>query len=432
MDPFDIVYRWDDALVPALLDADRWLLLSERDAWLFDSPGFTGVATAIEQGVPFATLCRQEPWTSRLPMVLQALHDLIAQGRVRPLDSLRPDGAAFAVPDAMAEPTRRPASAQVHMINLSCAVNDMVARAFAGNVEASALTVVFCDDLLDPRLASVDRDQCTAGRDWLIVKPTGSPRLAGLLRGGGTLNGACWHCLTQRCLHNRAVRAWWQARRGAWPRVPVRCESSWVAGGLRALQACVPRLLAQRVPHFLVIDDAGIGGAPVPHAVVPSPACPICSVPGLMAERQWHPPTLDPRAPIERVPPAHTLERLRPYVSELCGIVSHLSRLDTPRRAGAPAVYRSGFFKTPRLDEARFETPLTQLCLGKGASDAQSQAGALCEAMERYAAYYQGNEAYVATAADALDAPALLPQQLRQGAAPVDRATPMRWAPPGR
>jgi ribosomal protein S12 methylthiotransferase accessory factor len=129
------------------------------------------------------------------------------------------------------------------------------------------------------------------------------------------------------------------------------------------------------------------------------------------------------------VPPLTTVERLRPYVSELCGIVLHLSRLDPSSDPAAPAVHRSGFFKTPRVDEAPFESPLTQLCLGKGASEAQSQASALCEAMERYAACYQGDEACVAAAADGLDAPALLPQQLQHGAAAVDRATPMRWAP---
>ncbi|WP_348260085.1 YcaO-like family protein, partial [Salmonella enterica] len=89
----------------------------------------------------------------------------------------------------------------------------------------------------------------------------------------------------------------------------------------------------------------------------------------------------------------------------------------------------SGFFKPPQLDATPFERPLAQLCLGKGAGEAQAQASALSEAMERYAAYYQGDEAAVAAAADALDAPALLPQRLQPAAPPVDRATPIRWAP---
>lgn len=412
-----------------MLDADRWLLLSERDAWQYDDPGFTGVATAIEKGVPLAGLGYDEAWTARLPLALRALYVLAAQGHVRPVGEARQDGTEFAAPNTMIEPKRLVASAQIDLINLSCAVDESAALAFARGVEASAATIVLCDDLLDPRLESVDRDQCAVGRDWLLVKPTGSQRLVVLLRGGGTWNGACWRCLAQRCLHNRPVRGWWQAERGAWPRVPVRCESEYVAAGLRAVQDCLSRVLAQRIPHVLVLDDADAAAAPVAHPVVPRPACAICSGPGVMAERQWLPPAFDPRAPIERVPAAATVERLRPYVSELCGMVSHLTRLDPSSDPDAPAVYRSGFFKPPRLDEPPFASPLAQLCLGKGASQSQSQASALCEALERHAAYYQGDEACLAAAADALDARALLPQQLQPGATPVDRATPMRWVP---
>jgi bacteriocin biosynthesis cyclodehydratase domain-containing protein len=426
MDLFDTIYRWDEALVPALLDADRWLLLSERDAWQYDDPGFTGVVTAIEKGVPLAGLGYDEAWTARLPLALQALYVLAAQGHVRPVGEARQDEARFAAPNIMAEPKRLVASAHIDLVNLSGAVADSAALAFARGVEASAVTIVLCDDLLDPRLESVDREQCAVGRDWLLVKPTGSPRLAVLLRGGGAWNGACWHCLAQRFLHNRPVRGWWQAKRGAWPRVPVRCEPQWVAAGLRAVQDCTPRLLAQRVPQVLVFDDSGAPGA---HAVVPRPDCRICSGSGRMAHRQWQPPAFDLGAPIERVEPLTTVERLRPYVSELCGIISHLTRLDPSHEPDAPAVYRSGFFKTPLLDGVPFGSPLAQLCLGKGMTEAQSQASALSEALERYAAYYQGDEACVAAAADALDALALLPQQLQPAAAPVDRATPMRWAP---
>lgn len=97
------------------------------------------------------------------------------------------------------------------------------------------------------------------------------------------------------------------------------------------------------------------------------------------------------------ISPQQTVARLRALVSPVTGVIAYMDELASTE--GHPVkIYRSGFFKTPAyhpqwqsrssLDNASF----VQTCLGKGVSPIQSQASALCEAVERYAALYQGDE----------------------------------------
>src|SRR5256885_11873901 len=56
------------------------------------------------------------------------------------------------------------------------------AVAVAGATQAPAttpLTIVFCDDYLDPRLGAIDAGQRAAGRPWLLVRPAGEQAMAG-------------------------------------------------------------------------------------------------------------------------------------------------------------------------------------------------------------------------------------------------------------
>jgi ribosomal protein S12 methylthiotransferase accessory factor len=87
-----------------------------------------------------------------------------------------------------------------------------------------------------------------------------------------------------------------------------------------------------------------------------------------------------------------TVNKLRELISPVTGIINHLEVVNQPKK-NAVKIYRSGFFKTPAdtdnipLNEESF----VQLCMGKGVGDDQSQASALCEAIERYSALYQSD-----------------------------------------
>ncbi|MBE0366782.1 YcaO-like family protein [Pseudoalteromonas aurantia] len=102
--------------------------------------------------------------------------------------------------------------------------------------------------------------------------------------------------------------------------------------------------------------------------------------------------------------PEQTILKIMPFVDPVTGFISHLKPLET-KDEGPIKIYQTAFFKTPlgkhinRLDNSSF----VQSCLGKGVSHAQSQASALCEAIERRNAQYQGNEPFHISTAHSLN-----------------------------
>lgn len=443
MDAYHGLFRWHGKYLPLPLEAERLLLLSDGDALLFDTPGVADVARALAQGTTLSAYCDADGAPGRrLAVMLHALASLVSQGHIQPC-SQAGGGAGetrYEIPDFSAPFARLPVADEVDAINLSRGVGDAAARGWAREAPLRArgpVTVVFCDDLLDPRLQAVDRWQRSHGRAWLPVKATGESALLGPVFSPRDAGTACWRCLAHRLARNQPVRAWWRSRHGEWPRSPVRCDTAWVSGRLDALRPLVASALGARpVPQRILALDAD-GPAAQAHPVAPRPQCPACGTPTLMAERQRRPIVPAPGPAARGMPPRSTVERLRAHVSPLSGLASHLDGLASQDGDGL-AIHRSGFFKTPRPGDPPLAASFVQTCLGKGWSPAQSQASALCEAVERYAAFYQGDEAVTSGPAAALDAPCVLPSELapagqgRRGrGAPgaCHPGTPMRWAP---
>ncbi|MGF1679702.1 YcaO-like family protein, partial [Photobacterium minamisatsumaniensis] len=88
-----------------------------------------------------------------------------------------------------------------------------------------------------------------------------------------------------------------------------------------------------------------------------------------------------------------TVSKLMPFVSPVTGVINHLDLFNVTKNT-AIKIYRTGFFKSPISTElAEFDqNSFVQICLGKGVSREQSQASALCEAIERSNAQFKGDE----------------------------------------
>jgi ribosomal protein S12 methylthiotransferase accessory factor len=128
------------------------------------------------------------------------------------------------------------------------------------------------------------------------------------------------------------------------------------------------------------------------------------------------------------MPAAATVGRLAPHLDPLCGVIARIVPLGTETE-DALTVYRSEIFRTPAAHGDLSASAMVQVCLGKGMSTEQSRASAMCEAVERYAAFHQGDEASVFAAASALDARCIPPQALalfseRQRVQPVAHRPP--------
>ncbi|MBQ4850216.1 YcaO-like family protein [Pseudoalteromonas sp. MMG012] len=94
------------------------------------------------------------------------------------------------------------------------------------------------------------------------------------------------------------------------------------------------------------------------------------------------------------ISPSSTVENLQHYVNCILGYINQLSQLTNNNNF--ITIFSSSFFKTPKKSiENMSIDDFNQACLGKGVTEEQSKASALCEAIERKNAQYCGNEQYI-------------------------------------
>lgn len=266
-----------------------------------------------------------------------------------------------------------------------------------------ALAVALIDDPLDPAAAAFDARARREGTRWLPVRLEPGAVTLGPSFGPGA--AACWECLRRRvgALEKLAAPG------GARPRV--------VQDGRGALPSAVEAALALAATEIvrwlagerdLDLDGAllrrdVLSGGRERHALVPHPACGAC------AARRPAAPARDPEGRVRLVsrpvafdadggrriaPPEATADRLARHVSPVCGIVASLTRLETP---GAPPglvhCHVAEHVFTPMNGSlARLREGREGRAAGKGRTDAQSRASALCEALERYSGVFAGDE----------------------------------------
>ncbi|WP_082669088.1 YcaO-like family protein [Pseudoalteromonas rubra] len=132
--------------------------------------------------------------------------------------------------------------------------------------------------------------------------------------------------------------------------------------------------------------------------------------------------------------PELTNSKISPYINRCIGLINELSTLSNSK---AIKIYRSAFFKCPNKSLPTLNVDeFNQTCLGKGVTHEQSQASALCEAIERKNAQYIGDEPSQVAQAQQLDARSydfaqLLPyseQQYARFADPADSESQRKQA----
>ncbi|AGP57599.1 TOMM precursor leader peptide-binding protein [Streptomyces rapamycinicus] len=276
--------------------------------------------------------------------------------------------------------------------------------------DAAELTLVVCDDYLDPRLAAVDAAHRAAGRRWLPVKPVGTQAWLGPLLGAP--DDPCWVCLADRLWRGRQAEAYLQrrlGRRGPVPRPPASLPASRAAALQLAALEAAKWLAGYRHPGQRELRTLDSLTATVDrHPLSRRPQCAGCGDPALVAARIRAPLSLpSPREPREprtpKEPPTETaadtsprgiLERYGHLVDPVTGLVTEIRR--DPR---GPAVLNCFHARHPSyagagphsgLDAVR--AGLRAAAHGKGRTAEQARASALCEALEHYSGHFQGDE----------------------------------------
>lgn len=264
----------------------------------------------------------------------------------------------------------------------------------------AALSVVLCDDYLDPALADVNADHLTSRRPWLLAKVRGATAWIGPVFEPGA--GPCWACLAKRIEGNRLggflrrgdtgsgglglpQPASLPASRAAALQMTVLETAKWLAGVRYEGQRCVYTLdtLTMRGEH---------------HQVARRPQCASCGTPDLHARQVIRPVTVTER-PIgaecgngqRAVPLEEMLKTYGHLIDPVTGIVPEVRR-----HPGCPESLHSYLAGRNRaLAESRIhalKAGLRSHSGGKGTTETEARVGALCEAVERYCATRDGDE----------------------------------------
>lgn len=267
--------------------------------------------------------------------------------------------------------------------------------------DRAELTLVACDNYLDPALAAIDAEQRAAGRPWLLFKPGGTTAWIGPVFQPGT-GTACWSCLSSRIRLN--LQAETHVQRVLDLPGPVQHPPSAHPAG----QAAALNLAAMEAAKWLAgernhrqnslwtMDSLSMETRS--HPVQRRPQCPECGDPGLVAAQVNSPVVLVPRPKAmldggdhRSAPPQHVLDTYQHLVSPLTGVVRELRRDE--RGPAFLNCFRAGQNPaTASRDLATVRAGLRTWSSGKGTTPLHAKVSALCEALERNSGYYQGDE----------------------------------------
>lgn len=266
--------------------------------------------------------------------------------------------------------------------------------------EEGDLLVVLTDSYLREELAGINREAKDRGISWLLVKPTGAEPYIGPLFVPG--KNACWECLAVRLRGNLPVEQAVEQMEGLITVFPdagaFMPPGEQTALNLAALElakwvvGCEPGHIAE---NLFTIDLRKPGMEK--HAVQRLPQCPVC---GEVQLGETRPPVLSSRRKTYVADGGHRIlrpeETYRQYahmVDSLTGLVSEVQRMRP--EDSALHLYFAGENRAVgggRYNLKRLKASLRSNSAGKGMTDAQARASALCEALERVSGMYRGDE----------------------------------------
>ncbi|GLQ99866.1 TOMM precursor leader peptide-binding protein [Dyella mobilis] len=292
----------------------------------------------------------------------------------------------------------------------TCNAENLKELLLAGDVEVAErgdLIVCLVDDYLNPAIEAVLR---APDAPVLLAKVHGTRLLIGPIFGAG--DSFCLHCLQYWLRHNRPVQTLLERRKGSTISLPKASHpaSMAIASGLIALAiqryAEGDRSLLRGMES---LDLASMQSAK--HQPTRRPQCPVCGDPGWMQHQAMK--GIDPRAESElplheggfrTVASGETLRRHERLVDATCGPVAYLHAMPG-RHIGTRKVYVSGYLVCPTAPDS--SNPFDKVCAGKGETDDDARASALCEALERFSSVFQGDEPRIRSSTKSLGASAI-------------------------
>lgn len=266
-----------------------------------------------------------------------------------------------------------------------------------------ALSVIACEDYLDVQHAGINQRQLASGGPWMLVQPKGIRPLFGPVFRPSE-QGPCWACLTYRMRGHQEVHNFLRNLAGDEAVFsPFAAEPSILDAvyGLVAAEIAKWVVLEEMAPlheRAISLDTARLRSEH--HPVMRRPQCFECGEEALYrADRPPVPVQLQPSPKnicnsggARSVSPEETLARYRHLVSPVSGIVSWMTRITKETDPWLHVDWAGSNFALQSRQLSSLRRSLRSKSAGKGSTPKQSEASALCEAVERYCGAFHGDE----------------------------------------
>jgi ribosomal protein S12 methylthiotransferase accessory factor len=385
--------------------ADDWaFVLTETERRRVAGRLYVAILSELAEPVTEAELARRLAPSHGVDEIRHGIQQLLAAGYV--VDSA---GAA-----ATRGPARTGARALAPGISLrflghpdeDLAIARTLTECGLSIVDGSDLTIVVVEDYLDPRLTGAIDDILATDRACVPFKPYGSIAWLGpVFRRGGD---ACWGCMLHRVQVNRPVEMYLHGDgrplESILPR-PKHTRATLTAASLFAGCEIVRRLQPRgREPASRGLELAELVTLDIEHMsrqlrpLVRRPQCLRCGDPGWMKEQLENAIVLQSRRKVatsdggHRIEPAEsTHDRLVRHVDSAIGAISNLGAMPSKNHSLRP-VFSASHYLRPAAGTATRDERFDQVSVGKGWTVAQARTSALCEALERQCARFQGDE----------------------------------------
>ncbi len=412
-----------------IVESEGVFLLSERGHFVLKGAVHCRLAPLLDGTHTVDQIVARVAGDTSPAHVYYALAQMEKKGYLVPADTVAHDHAAFWRSFGLDpfEATRRLRAGRVALLACGGASAGALAGALAAldvpladpGAGPADLTVVVTDDYLQEGLEQINADALRSERPWMLVKPGGMVLWLGPIFVPGKTG--CWACLAQRLAGNREVESYLQRRTGA--RAPFQVSRAALPSTLQAALQLAATEIALWLARGESPDLEGqIRTLELPnlssyqHTLSRRPQCPVCGDAALMAAQGQAPLALESRPKQfvadgghRNATPEQTVSRLGQHVSPITGVISFLE----PLRADDDNflhVYMAGHnFAYTQMNLHFLRKGLRSKAAGKGMSDVQARASALCEAVERYSGRFQGDEPRRTASARALGDAALHP-----------------------
>jgi ribosomal protein S12 methylthiotransferase accessory factor len=371
---------------------------------IFSGAEYASIAQAVDGSRTEEELLE----TLAAPGVAEAVDELRTAGVLVEADEMLPPGqAAFWAGDGVSPRRVAERLAGVSVtVDVVGEVDGSAVRQALGDAginvsDDGELTLVLVDDYLRDELEQRNDRALETGRAWMLASIGRLEVLVGPVF--TPLLGPCWECLAQRLSLHRPLDDYLiDAGKRSAP--PVRGR-----GALPSTDQAAAGIIVTALLRWIVLESAsGLNESVLSvdtrhwqtrsHALTWRLQCPACGEPGPPESVAARPISLAspgeqlaPRGILRTVTPDATLERFGDRVSPITGPVSRVAR--SPGVRPPLHAYAAADPEPKRHGRDQDWLPSRESGTGgKGPTDEQARASALCEALERYSSGFGGEE----------------------------------------